>query len=456
MKRKSSRSAVIDCRLVASFARLREQLGQSQFSERIDRPLAYWALASDRRLPLALIDRTAREILATAFDELHDTPGIGPKKLTMLVCLLERVAQSDVPAGENDWPVGENDWFANGTAHGNGRAASPMSSTNASASLCGTSSYGGTGPADVSEAFWSQWRTTLTSHGLGNESLGRFATSLQDLPRVLWRTPLRVYAALSLAEIRSLKAHGEKRVGEVLAVFRNLHGILSRAEACPHLAARILPGFVARIESWFAERTGDRQSPTDFRQVDVASVTDLTSTELYESWVATLLEQLRIDGGEGVVQVVECRLRPLELSVQQTARRLGLTRGRVYETLADVETILSVRWPEGHSFTDALADELKRQTADEDALALVDSARQVFFPTRQALSSTVPVLGCASNGERSHSRGGLDGQVSGGLRGNVSGGLRGRKNHRLGGVRSGGPYIAVPVAAADYAGCASP
>jgi len=110
--------------------------------------------------------------------------------------------------------------------------------------------------ANVSEALWSQWRGTLQRHGLGHEMLGRFAASLQDLPRALWRAPLGVYAGLSLAEIRSLKAHGEKRVGAVLAIFANLHGILSRAEACPHLTAKIVPSFVTRIESWCSSLGG--------------------------------------------------------------------------------------------------------------------------------------------------------------------------------------------------------
>jgi hypothetical protein len=414
MKRSTSRTAAIDCRLVASFARARERLSHPQFAERLDRPLAYWALASDRRLPLALIDRSVRGLLATAFDELHDTPGIGPKKLAMLVSLLERVAQADAPAGEQEW-------LAQGAAHGNGCPAAQSSSAAASTPL------GGADPADVSEALWSQWRATLTRRGLGHEALGRFAVSLQDLPRVLWRAPLRVYAELSLADIRSLKAHGEKRVGEVLAVFRNLYGILSRAEACPHLAAKILPSFVARIESWFAQRAVSFDSPHSARQGMMASVpaTALTVAELRDSWIAPLVEQLRIDAGEAVVQVVECRLPPLGHSVQQTARRLGLTRGRVYETLADVETILAVRWPEGRSFADALGGELRARAAGGDAVALVESARQVLFPARQALPATIPVVGFASNGSRSR-------------------------------VPAPGAGIAISIAPTQFAGCSTP
>jgi len=95
MKRRTSSSAVIDCRLVASFIRVREKLLRPQFADRLDRPVAYWALPNDRRLPLALIDRGVRELLTTPFESLYDTPGVGPKKLASLVGLLERVTQFD-------------------------------------------------------------------------------------------------------------------------------------------------------------------------------------------------------------------------------------------------------------------------------------------------------------------------------------------------------------------------
>ncbi|HVC99401.1 MAG TPA: hypothetical protein VND64_37390 [Pirellulales bacterium] len=382
MKRKTSRSVAIDCRLIANFARVREKLLCQQFAERLDRPLAYWALPSDRRLPLALIDHSLRKLLAMPFDELYETPGIGPKKLASLVCLLERVALADSPAAEPS--------FANGALSGPIRGEE------------GPSSPPGEGDmANVSEALWTRWRETIRRSGLCHETLGRFAASLQDLPRVLWRAPLGVYAKLSLAEIRSLKAHGEKRVGAVLAIFGNLHGIFSQMEACRHLTARIVPTFAAQIESWFA--AGPKLG-------------SWTAAELRDSWIVALLEQLRMDAGEPVVRLVECRLHPNSQSVQQTARRLGLTRGRVYETLADVETILAIRWPEGRSLADRLAGELKAHSDDPDAIALLDSARQNFFPERQEVPAAVPIFaGILSGGPES----GLREDFVRGLRGNA-------------------------------------
>jgi hypothetical protein len=211
---------------------------------------------------------------------------------------------------------------------------------------------------------------------------------LQDLPRALWRAPLDDYARLSLAEIRALKAHGDKRVGAVVAIFGNLNRILAGVEASPHLAARIVPKFVSRIESWYAEAATSAVAPG--RAVGRAWF----ATEIRESWIMPILEQLAVDAGESVVRMVEYRLHPNSISVLRMARHLGMTRSRIYETLADVETILSVRWPEGRAFASALRSRL----ADKDASALVDSAMQVFYPVRSQPDAPLPLTGRSSNG----------------------------------------------------------
>ncbi len=76
--------------------------------------------------------------------------------------------------------------------------------------------------ADVCEAVWEKWRAGVRAHGLGRETMGRLCTSLQDLPRGLWRTTLDAYAHLTLAEIRRLKSHGEKRVDDLGRTARRL------------------------------------------------------------------------------------------------------------------------------------------------------------------------------------------------------------------------------------------
>src|SRR5262245_38647472 len=88
-------SAVGEYRLVSRFAELRAQLLDSRFAERRKKPLAYWALPDDRRLPLAFMGHTIEQLLETQFEDLLATPGVGQKKISSLVGLLERVLVED-------------------------------------------------------------------------------------------------------------------------------------------------------------------------------------------------------------------------------------------------------------------------------------------------------------------------------------------------------------------------
>ena len=45
-----------DYKLVCSFETVREALLQDRFTDRLVKPLAYWALPNDRRLPLVFFE----------------------------------------------------------------------------------------------------------------------------------------------------------------------------------------------------------------------------------------------------------------------------------------------------------------------------------------------------------------------------------------------------------------
>jgi hypothetical protein len=339
MKKRFS-SPAIDCRLVVWFESARRKLLELDLAERGDKPLGFWAQPGDRHLPLALVDRKVREVLAAEFDDLHATPGIGPKKLTALIMLLQRAALPEPPAEPTPAPV-------------NGAPAA----------------------ACVCEAVWEQWRAGVLAQGLGRETLGRFAASLQDLPRSLWRTTLDHYAGLTLSEIKRLKAHGEKRVSAVVDIFGHVHQIASQLDGRPHLRVRIVPKLVEQIESWAQRRLNDPAS--------------IEADELRAAIVVPLVQQVANDAGESTARIAECRLFPQVQSVQRIARQLGLTRGRVYELLADVDTIVDVRWPEGRSLARRLAERIARDAASSEsspastAAELLESAAQLFFPTGQ-------------------------------------------------------------------------
>src|SRR6188768_2380171 len=94
-------AAAIEYSIRARFDEISQMLRDPQYASRIDKPVGYWALAGDRRLPYALLERRVREIIQSPFSELSRTPGIGKKKMASLVMLLERVlADNTAPAVE--------------------------------------------------------------------------------------------------------------------------------------------------------------------------------------------------------------------------------------------------------------------------------------------------------------------------------------------------------------------
>ncbi len=288
--------SVEELQVVSRFENLRRALLSEGYSDHLDKPLAYWALPADRRLPLALLGRTLDNILNTPFVDLSATPGIGRKKIASLVVLLARAANTDPAELPTD-------------------VLSLQDGTPRQADAEGNDANGnGFDPAAVSEVSWAQWRASIVRHGLSGETLGRFAPSLQNMTRVVWNTPLGVYTSATLAEIRAMKTHGEKRVSAILEVFHVVHTIVAGMGTRDHLAVRIVPRLIDRVEQWIGRA---------LQQPGVAS-----QQELFSEFVEPLLEQIRIDSPQQVYSMAETRLGvsgPLT-SVRQVARTMGLTR----------------------------------------------------------------------------------------------------------------------------------
>lgn len=334
-------SVVLEYKLISSFESLRKTLLADPSANRLDKPLAFWALPDDRRLPLAFMDRTLRSILETPFDDLFSTPGVGQKKITSLMKLLARAAREQ--------PADEAALLA---------AAAPQAEVENSDTL---------DPGQVSEATWARWRSSVARHGLENETLGRFAPSLEILPRVMWDMPLGKYVNLSLGKIRRLKTHGEKRVHALLQVFGGLHQMLSRVEPSPGLAVRIVPRFVAPIEAWMTRALSRTELPSP--------------EEIDKHFVQPLIAQIEIDAGSDMAKLAANRMsaNPQTSSVRHVARKLGLTRARVYQLLADMATIIHTRWPEGQALVAELNLKFQRHGRGTPAHLLFEQAASLFF-----------------------------------------------------------------------------
>jgi hypothetical protein len=231
----------------------------------------------------------------------------------------------------------------------------------------------------VSESMWAAWRLAVTRHGLGSELLGRFAPTLADVPRVLWHAPLSRYTGMELARIRGLKTHGEKRVQVVIETFGCLCRLLGDNVPTGHLSIEIRPRFTVSVENWIRHALRQRLPPS--------------FDDVRRSFVEPLLEQVRLDAGEPIVELALSRLGidDDEVPVRDTARRLGLTRARVYQLLADIGEIIQVRWPQGAFWVGELCSRTASASSEHGDSAksqrLLEAAQGLFFASKRPPAS---------------------------------------------------------------------
>jgi hypothetical protein len=333
-------------KLSSSFDSIRRVLQRDEFTDRLDKPLAYWALPNDRRLPLAFLDRSIREILETPFGELMRTRGVGQKKISSLVKLLHRATSAAPPST----PYGIEEL-----------AEAPDSSFERSQADV----PGDFDPDSISEAVWARWCAVLRQSGLDHMPLGRLAPSLEPLPTVIWETPLSEYMNRTLMEIRQLRTHGEKRVKAVLEIFHAAYGMLRGLPETGHLAMRLIPKIVSKLEAAVLKVTSQDQM--------------LTRLQFVDEFVRPLLTQIHLDCGDMIYELTRQRLGVdvPQKSVREQASDLGVTRARVYQMLEDCAKVEAVRWPEGRHWMLKLKPHL-----DREASILLRLTMQLFFPGR--------------------------------------------------------------------------
>jgi hypothetical protein len=352
MMKFSKSASVEELQVIGRFESLRKILLSKQYADHLKKPLAYWALPTDRRLPLAFLGRTLEDLLSAPFSELSNTPGIGQKKICSFVKLLARAANTDPSELPTDtvYLPGEFEEGPEGKAEGK---------------------KNGFNPASISEVVWGQWRASVLQHGLGGEKLGRFAPTLRHMTRVIWNTLLEAYTRHSLAEIRGMRTHGEKRVRAILEVFYSVHNLVANMGAQPHLAVRIIPRLIDKVEQWTGRALQTHGIPG--------------REEIFENMVSPLLEQVRIDATQQIASLAENRLgisAPIT-SVRQAARSMGLTRARVYQLLNEINDIMAVRWPTGRHQAYELREKLSGEAKQMDPvpdLAQFYAAVELFYP----------------------------------------------------------------------------
>ena len=197
---------------------------------------------------------------------------------------------------------------------------------------------------------------------------------------MIWHTPLSHYVNRTVAEIRQMKTHGEKRVRVVLEVFYLVHDMLSNTDNRQHLALRIVPRFVLPIEDWIAQALESPVLPS--------------SDEVREHLTVPLLNQIRIDAGETIYELSAGRLGiddPPQ-SVRQQAKQMGVTRARVYQLLEDCSRVMAVRWPEGQHLMAQLDARFHSEAGPRDDSRLFRGTYELFFPGKYTMSDEEPAL----------------------------------------------------------------
>lgn len=338
-----------ELQLAMRFDELRKQLAEERYRPLYNRTLAFWALPSDRRLPLGLMNRTLEQIVSSPFTDLASTPGIGKKKLQGLLLLLERAANTDptsLPAESN-----ESD-----------------QSSSASGELEPEPRFHW---EDVSELMWAEWRTTVRKHHLEEIPLGRLAPSLKRITRVIWNEPLKDYLDATIQDLREKRSFGERRLTAVLEVFGSIHEVLKNVEPQSHLAIELAPRRIAAMQRWILETWQIGKVPSQ--------------EEIKQNFIIPLLEQGRIDTAEQTVALVEQRLgvNGPPVSVRQLGRTFNLTRARIYQLFDELAEILRVRWPLGRAYTQLLQSfivyEFNRRGTGPD-ISQLTMAIEIFFP----------------------------------------------------------------------------
>jgi hypothetical protein len=330
-------------RLVGTYERLRKALISQPDDGRLDKSLSYWVLPTDRRLPIAFLDRSLRDLLTRPLEELMSTPGVGQKKILGFFDLLKRASKATSP----DAPFGL-------------AANDAKKSKEVSAAV-------GFDAAIVSEALWSTWCETVQRFSLGPEKLGRLAPTLQSLPTVIWHTRLEDYANRSLAQIRRLRTHGEKRVNAILEIFCTVHEAVATTTLQENIDVLLVPRFIPPLVRWLNET---------ILESDVPNV-----EELHKFVVRPMIAQVRIDLGAQVADLAAARL-SLDVnapSVKQQADAIGVTRARVYQLLEDCAKVMDVRWPEGRWMLAPLTTRFG--SSRPEAIGLLHGICDLFYPT---------------------------------------------------------------------------
>jgi hypothetical protein len=330
---------------------------------------AHYVRPTDRFLPVSLLRWTIEQIIATPFDELRASPGVGLVKIRNLAGLLRRVAASSTAAADSPREPAETALPA--------PAVSPAATSSLPASV-----------DDLNEIEWRRWCSRIALHGLENELIGRLVHRLDDLSRSIWHTPLGRYCELTLEQLHGLKTYGERRTRVITATFRDLNQSLLASEASPGLTTTLGPELIAAADGW---------------AVDVILGRSRFETHCYLARVvAPVLVQIRHDVGDVTYGVLLERFAarlPGLTGLCAPARRPGeipfserYSTSRLHQYRQDAAAIVAVRWPRGADLCRALLEKSFGEPGLDFRREIAEITTTLFPTLRHGRSERLPSI----------------------------------------------------------------
>lgn len=356
-------------------------------SERlVDSPLSIWTLPSDRHLPSALIQMSMRAVLGMSFEKLANIRGVGSTRVEKLIQLIERALSQLENAAEgtatNIGPCGIHE-IASDQKYGSTEVDTIATGGNRP-SIRGVrfdSPQNCYSTETLNVETWQRITSSIREHGFDWQPIGRFANSLDDLPRGLWGEPLAKFVSLPLQSLLNTPRLGDSRVSSIIQIIVELANSIRSCDPSTHFRFQVYPASINRITNWINQVLASNTVP------DVLS--------LSQYFVMPLLKQIELDLGIQVAEMVERRLgaNGAPQTLQEVAEEFQLTRERIRQITLRVPEVMQIRWPEGKHLFDDFFEKFHNDASATEQVGLVRRTLDLFFdidvPERETTESVL-------------------------------------------------------------------
>ena len=320
----------------------------------VDNPLSIWTMPSDRHLPSALIQMSMRSVLDMTFDQLTKVRGVGSTRVEKLLQLIERALfQLEKGAVGN---LDNADTCISPTTEEQYIAPEKVFLLDDSYSQ-----------ESLTIETWERITSSIREHGFEWQPIGRFANSLDDLPRGLWGEPLAKYISIPLPTLLNTPRLGDSRLSSIIDIIMELGNSIRSCDSSTHFRFQVFPLSINRITNWINQVLASDSVP------DVPSVC--------QHFVIPLLKQIEWDLGLQVAEMVEQRLgaNGTPRTLQEVADDFQLTSERIRQITLRVPEVMQIRWPEGKHLFDDFFEKFNNDPKAIEQIGLIRRSLDLFF-----------------------------------------------------------------------------